>query len=140
MEAVQLLSEVTTWQKILDMQDDVFRGIMPGSKIGLMVKEQFGSEGSRMMVWEIQPGSVQVQDDVFRGFRNSGVDLLFVAEEDALLELYQEQTQEAFSIFSNMIREGRILFYYLVTHDEIVANGYEEFLEKVGVPFMGGCH
>lgn len=39
-----------------------------------------------------------------------------------------------------MIRLGRINLFLLGTRDDLLALGFEDFLEALGVPFLGTCH
>lgn len=125
------------WQEILDRQQQVFSGIIDEAKIGILPKPQIVSEDGKLLVWEVQSGKMLADYKPFAGFKNAGVDMLFVAEEQALVSLYENAGE--FRQMKDLIRQGAILFYVFKTRDDLLDLGYEEFLDALGLAFMGGC-
>lgn len=125
------------WQDSLDRQQEVFSGIFEDARIGILPKPQIESEDGKVLVWEVQSGKMSAGYRPFTGFRNAEVDMLFVADEQGLVSLYENGGE--FKHMKNLIREGSILFYVFKTKNELLDLGYEDFLDALGLAFMGGC-
>jgi len=131
--------DLNTWQAMLDRQQEVFSGMLRGARIGIIPKEEFDSLEGKILAWEAQDGRMLADYRPFTGFRNTDVDLLFVADDEAMVTLYEKAGDNAFSQMKELIRRGTILFYVLKTKSELLDMGYEEFLDALGLAFLGAC-
>lgn len=93
-----------------------------------------------MQVWEVKEEQMIAYMQPFTGFSHVDVDLLFVVEAVALREIYQRLKNGALTEFKKLIRQGEILFYVMKSRDELDAMGYEELIERFGIPWLGTCH
>jgi len=75
----------------------------------------------------------------FPGFEAAAVDLLFVADEAALAALEASLEGDALATLKRRIRQGGILFFVLRTKYELQDAGYEDFLDTLGLAFLGAC-
>ena len=131
--------DLSAWQNMLDVQQEVFSGMLQGAKIGILPKVEFDSPEGRILSWEAQSGKMLANYSPFTGFRNADVDLLFVAEDEAMVTLYEQAGENAFLQMKESLRRGTILFYVLKTKSELLDMGYEEFLDALGLGFLGAC-
>lgn len=135
-----LLLDSSSWQRLVDNHYQAFAAIKVGGRIGLMPKSEFARQDSQILVWEILEGRVGVTYQPFKGFREAEVDVLFVAENDAFVALYNEIKNEALTEFKKLLRAGQIIFYVMRQRRELLDLGYEELIDLLGLPFLGGCH
>ena len=91
------------------------------------------------MVWEARQGRMVALEQGFSGIRSVGVDLLFVSDDEAIEALHGLRGSAAFEEMKEFIRQGSILFYVLKTKDALLDLGFEEFLEALGLAFIGAC-
>ena len=75
----------------------------------------------------------------YAGYEDARVDLLFVAEDAAIEALRSALHGDALSIVKRQIRQGAIMFYVMRTKYELQDAGYEEFLDGLGLAFLGAC-
>jgi hypothetical protein len=75
----------------------------------------------------------------YRGFQEAKVDLLFVAETEALDRLRADIGEETLPLMKRQIRAGSIMFFVMRNKYELQDAGYEEFLDSLGLAFLGAC-
>ncbi|MEW6424066.1 MAG: hypothetical protein AB1523_04865 [Bacillota bacterium] len=135
-----LLSNPAAWQAALDGEERFFAQIKEG-KIGLVGKQTCATPPGEMLVWEVVLGKARAVPARFRGWQAAGVELLLVLEDNFASELQEALAGKSiFAAFKKMIRLGRINLFLLGTRDDLLALGFEDFLEALGVPFLGTCH
>ncbi len=132
-----LIEDLGLWNRVLEGQASLLRSVAQGGRIGLIPKQELEAAEQKMVVWEIESGKATAGHRPFRGFRDTEVDVIFVADQEALGRLRQDSSLPE---FRTLIRHGNIIFYVMKRRDELFAKGYEDLLEALGIPFMGGCH
>jgi len=94
-----------------------------------------------MLVWELLRGKARALSGTFPGWRAAGVELLLVLDEDTTTSLQAALSEETLlPALKKMIRLGKVNLFILKPRDELQELGFEEFLEVLGVPFLGTCH
>ena len=147
-----IFGELADWQAMLDRHAELFADMTPGSSVALVPKEGSGirpgkhvaglmaAEGSgEMLRWEVVPGGMRAAIAPYRGLRDAKADLLFVADEEALARLRNNIGDDTLSLMRRQIRSGNILFFVMRTKYELQDAGYEEFLDTLGLAFLGAC-
>ena len=139
---------------MLDRHAELFSEMVPGASIGFVARSGSGimpgkhaaglksarGEGE-MLAWEI-PAEASGMHASFRsytGFEDTQVDLLFVAEDAGLQALRAALAGDALSIMKRQIRKGAIMFYVMKNKYQLQDAGYEEFLDTLGLAFLGAC-
>ncbi|MBI4320359.1 MAG: hypothetical protein HY675_17860 [Chloroflexi bacterium] len=138
MDLSALYRQPSTWEKLLEIRHNGFVDLKEGSRIGVLPKSDVSELNGEMIVWEVGDQGIVVSTSPFRGFRGAGVDLLFVAEEDTLAVLCDGGPREPVAAIKNGLRQGRIILYFLRSKKELLALGYEELVESLGLP-LSGC-
>jgi hypothetical protein len=140
------------WQPALDRNAEIFSGMVPGAAVGFVARsgsglqpgkhvgglEQAGGSGE-MLVWEMGEHGMRAQLRTYTGFQQGGIDLLFVAEEAAIAAMHGARDSELLSQVKRLIRSGAIMFYVMRTKYELQDAGYEDFLDTLGLAFLGAC-
>ncbi|MFZ5510984.1 MAG: hypothetical protein ACOZCP_13120 [Pseudomonadota bacterium] len=147
-----LFDPVDPWQAMLDRHGEVFSEMLPGSLVGLVPREGSGIQPGKhvaglvaaggdghMLIWEMTEAGMRAGLRPYHGFQDAGVDLLFVASDEALRSLHASLDGQALSSMKRLIRQGGIMFYVMRTKYQLQDAGYEEFLDSLGLAFLGAC-
>jgi hypothetical protein len=147
-----IFGDVADWQAMLDRHAELFTDMTPGASVGLVPREGSGiqpgkhvaglmaAEGAgEMLRWEVVPGGMRAKLAPYRGFQEAKVDLLFVADDDAMDKLRGNIGDDTLSLMKRLIRSGNIMFFVMRTKYELQDAGYEEFLDTLGLAFLGAC-
>lgn len=144
--------DARVWQAMLKRYDELFADMDAGSAVGFVPRAGSGIQpgkhvaalvdcgaGVAMMKWQAHGAGMTVSLQGYRGFQDAGVDLLFVVDDDALLALRAALDGDALSQLKRLIRQGSIMFFVLRTKFELQDAGYEDFLDTLGLAFLGAC-
>jgi hypothetical protein len=131
--------DIAGWQSVLDRHAAIFSGIVPGSKVGLLPKDDFDSPTATMVVWETTEAGISARYQHFPGFEDVQIDLLFIADDATIARLHDPKNPHPFGDIKSKVRRRDILLYVVKPRHELIDNGYEEFLDSLGLVFMGAC-
>lgn len=144
--------DLSAWQAMLDRHAELFSEMSAGSRVGFVSRSESGlSPGKHvaglmaangagdMMAWERRETGMQTSLEDYAGFQDARVDLLFVAEDEALAAMREALSGEALGMIKRLIRKGGIMFYVMKNKYQLQDAGYEEFLESLGLSFLGAC-
>jgi hypothetical protein len=82
---------------------------------------------------------MRVEQRRFGGFSDCSVAALFVAEPDVLEQVHARLHDNALGAMKLQLRQGGMLLYVLAPKAQLLDDGYEDFLEALGLAFMGAC-
>jgi hypothetical protein len=144
--------ELRDWQSMLDRHAELFSEMLPGSSVGFVPRAGSGIQPGKhvagllgsgneceMMAWEVGSEGMRASLRSYAGYEDAKVDLLFVAEDAAIAALRGALQGDTLSIVKRQIRQGAIMFYVMRTKYELQDAGYEEFLDGLGLAFLGAC-
>lgn len=146
--------DLEPWQAMLDRHEELFTEMTPGSAVGFVPRAGSGiqpgkhvaglndANGAEMLVWQIGSGhaaGMTALQRSYTGFQQAGVDLLFVADDDALTAMLDALQGDTLSIMKRQIRKGSIMFYVMKNKYQLQDAGYEDFLDSLGLAFLGAC-
>jgi hypothetical protein len=147
-----VFGELQAWQAMLDRHAPLFSEILPGSAVGFVPRVGSGiqpgkhvaglmSAGGKgeMLTWVMDDHGMRAFYRHYAGFQDARVDLLFVADDDALEAMREAMQGETLSIIKRQIRKGSMMFYVMKTKYQLQDAGYEEFLDSLGLAFLGAC-
>jgi hypothetical protein len=92
-----------------------------------------------MLTWVMDGEHMCANLRQYSGFQDARVDLLFVADESGLEAMREALEGETLSIIKRQIRKGAIMFFVMKTKYELQDAGYEDFLDSLGLAFLGAC-
>jgi hypothetical protein len=144
--------ELHAWQAMLDRHAPLFTELLAGSAVGFVARAgsgihpgkhvagvmNAGGEG-QMLRWSMEGDAMRATLRSYSGFKDAGVDLLFVADEDGMDAMRESLAGETLSIIKRQIRKGAIMFFVMKTKYELQDAGYEDFLDSLGLAFLGAC-
>ena len=131
--------DLAGWQSVLDRHPTIFLGMQPGSRIGLMSKDDFEPPDAAMVVWEATEQAMQAKYEPFPGFDQVKIDLLFIADAATLRQVHDGANPAPFAEIKTKVRRRDILLYVVKPRQQLLDRGYEEFLDSLGLVFMGIC-
>jgi len=137
------------WQPVLDAHAELFEALAVDASLALVPRWRIDAEGQRhanivprtdpmpMQLWLRTPLAMTVREGVYAGHAHLGSDLLMLAERRALDEALAHE--RPLSELKRRLRRGELLFMVLRTRDELRSRGWTDFLEALGLPFLGTC-
>lgn len=115
------------WQDMLDREQTP----ETSGCIGLLRRSDFASHQGTLLVWCGKAGGMEADFRAYGGSAGSDVDLLLVADDDAL----QALRTQGLAALRSMVRTGRLHPYMLRTMDELESAGLADFVEDMGLTF-----
>ena len=125
------------WQTLLDGQERYFGRVRQG-RIGIIGSQTFASPPGAALVWDIAGGRARAGED--RYLCQAGYDLLLVVAGDQALPGPDNLEPDPVAALRRLIRRGDVLLFAPAGRDELLARGFEDLVEALGVPFVGTCH
>ena len=150
-ETEQMFGDMSQWQSMLDRQRELFVDMDSGSRLGFVSREASGilpgkhREGVQvvtevpMMAWEVNDGAMSARIERFAGLSATRVDILLVADREAMDTMLAELGGDMLRTIKRLIRRGNIMFFLFKNKTQLQDAGYEDFLESLGLAFIGAC-
>ena len=148
----EMFGDMSLWQSMLDRQRELFVGMDSGSRIGFVSREASGILPGKhlqgvqavatevpLMAWEIENGGMSARIERFAGMASTRVDLLLVADREAMDAMLAELGGDMLKTIKRLIRRGNIMFFVFKNKAQLQDAGYEDFLESLGLAFLGAC-
>lgn len=147
----QTFGEIASWQSMLDRHHELFLDMVQGSRIGFVSREASGIlpgkhlDGMKvatevsMLAWQLEDGAMSARIERFAGMASTKVDLLLVADEEALATMLNELGGDTLTVIKRLIRRGRMMFFVFKNKAQLQDAGYEDFLDSLGLAFLGAC-
>lgn len=147
-----VFGEVRDWQAMLDRHAPLFSELVPGSAVGFVPRAGSGIQPGKhvaglkgaggsgdMLTWAMDGTVMRAAIRPYSGFQDAGVDLLFVADEGGLQAMREAVEGDTLSIVKRQIRSGALMFFVMKTKYQLQDAGYEDFLDSLGLAFLGAC-
>jgi len=133
-------SESNLWQLWLQDNEELFLKIGSDARIGFLEMEVFNSSEGKAVLLTAEKGKrIKLNEVTFSGFRQLPADLLFVAPRKILKMLLEPNNGVQDNRFNECLRQREILFYVLNSATELEKKGYADFLDSLGLGFLGTC-
>lgn len=137
--AVRPALDPAGWQPVLDVHADLFAPLDPGSAMVLVGKADWDAASGAALEWRAGAGAMQASLRPWAGAARADADLIFVGLRDALERLAATEVGERLSLLKDLVHGGEVLFFVMKTKCNLVNAGWEEFLDSLGLAFMGAC-
>jgi hypothetical protein len=148
--AAGALEDLAAWQALLEGYALLFEPLARGAALGLAPRFFLEPNGTRraaampstpplpMLEWRRREQGMRAQAGSYRGLVGLDVDLLFLAA-DGALEAVLARAEHPLGEMKRQLRAARIQFFVLRTKRELAERGWEDFVEALGLPFLGAC-
>ena len=149
--ADQTFGEIAPWQCMLDRYRELFVEMQQGSRIGFVSREASGIlpgkrlEGVQvvtevsMLAWQLENNGMSARIERFAGMSSTKVDLLLVADAEAMATMLDQLDGDMPTAIKRLIRRGRMMFFVFKNKAQLQDAGYEDFLDSLGLAFLGAC-
>ena len=149
--ADQTFGEIAPWQCMLDRYRELFVEMQQGSRIGFVSREASGIlpgkrlEGVQvatevsMLAWQLEDNGMAARIERFAGMSSTQVDLLLVADAEAMATMLDQLDGDMPTAIKRLIRRGRMMFFVFKNKAQLQDAGYEDFLDSLGLAFLGAC-
>jgi hypothetical protein len=104
-----------------------------------MSKDDFEPPTATMVVWQATDQAMRAKYERFPGFDQVEIDLLFIADDATLHRIHDPANPAPFGEIKSKVRRRDILLYVVKPRRVLLAFGYGEFLDSLGLVFMGTC-
>ncbi|MBT3550653.1 MAG: hypothetical protein HOO19_07060 [Rhodospirillaceae bacterium] len=137
-----LFADTEGWAAMLRRCGKVFSAIEPGGRIGVIAAGSLAGALARydgdIMVWAIKEDGLEV---AYRPYvaGEQMADILFVVDDQVLGGLHNASEENLSGRLSARSKGGKMMLYFLIGRDDLEDAGYFEFLETVGLSFLGPC-
>lgn len=138
-EVLDAWTDLPAWQALLGRQHRLFEPMVHGAAIGIVPRAAADAGGGEMLAWVRGPEGMRVERRPFRGFADCSVGVLFVPEEGALEALHARLDDNPIGAMKLQLRAGSVLLYVIAPKRQLLDDGYEDFLETLGLAFLGAC-
>jgi len=130
---------LAAWQSVLDRHADLFEEIEESASMAIVPRRSVAAvcDPVPMLLWVREPEGMAARSGEFGGYKALSSDLLLVAN-DGTLETALSR-DEPLAEIKRQLRAGGMLFMVLRRKDELRSHGWEDFLEWLGMPFLGSC-
>jgi hypothetical protein len=127
------------WQRVLDRHAELFEEVEPGASVAVVPRSVVAPvcDPAPMLVWVREPSGMAARSGEFSGFKALSADLLLVTNEGTLDAALARD--EPLGAIKRELRAGGMMFMVLRRKDELREHGWEDFLEWLGMPFLGTC-
>ena len=92
-----------------------------------------------MLAWQVGDGRIAARIERFAGMSSTRVDLLLVADADAMETMRDRLDGDMLTAIKRLIRRGSMMFFVFRTKAELQDAGFEDFLDSLGLAFLGAC-
>jgi hypothetical protein len=152
-QTLERFSDLAAWQTMLDRHHSLFSEMLPGSRIGILPRSatrllsgrrlagltEIEFPEGRMLAWETREQGMRAGYRSCFRFEEAQVDLLLVPDDSALEAILANLGGDALAVMKKMIRRGNMLFFVMKAKHELQEAGYEDFLDSLGLAFLGAC-
>ena len=130
---------VSAWQRVLDRHADLFAEIEEKASLAIVPRRVVAPvcDPVPMLLWVREPDRMAARPGQFGGFKALSSDMLLVANDGTLEAALAGE--EPLREIKRQLRAGGMLFMVLRQREELREHGWEDFLEWLGLPFLGSC-
>jgi hypothetical protein len=105
----------------------------------MIAKPDWDAGSGAMLEWRRAEDGMQTALKPWRGAAHASVDLLFVGLRDSFSRLSAIEASMRLSLLKDMLHEGDVMFFVMKTKCKLIDAGWEDFLDSLGLAFMGAC-
>lgn len=127
------------WRKWIRDNSELFASLNSSAKIGFLAMDIFESTEGKAIILIKEGKGVVIKEQNFTGLRVLPVDIIFIAPQAILEKIIKEDCNANKHKFYHSIRRKEVLFFILATTSELEEKGYADFLESIGLEFLGAC-
>ncbi|MFA6020155.1 MAG: hypothetical protein WC722_07820 [Rhodospirillales bacterium] len=133
------MTSPASWQPVFDRHANLFEALEDGRSLAMLDKATWDAGKGEALSCKLEGGRMQALSAAWEGAAKTDADMLFVGLRDSLAHLDAAQPDQRFSLLKDSIHEGEVLFFVMKTKCTLIDAGWEDFLDSLGLAFMGAC-
>lgn len=133
------MTSPASWQPVFDLYANLFEALEDGRSLAMLDKATWDAGRGEALHCRLEGGRMLARSNSWEGAAKTDADLLFVGLRDSLTHLDAAQPDQRFSMLKDNIHEGEVLFFVMKTKCTLIDAGWEDFLDSLGLAFMGAC-
>lgn len=127
------------WQPVLDGEAS-FGSVAAGAAAALVSREDWDRNDGVMLEWRARSaGHLAAAPASWRGAQSSAVDVVFVADDAVFTGILDAGPRDALRSLREGVRTGDVVLFITKCQSGLRDAGWEDFLESMGLAFMGAC-
>lgn len=128
-----------SWQPVFDLYANLFEALEDGRSLAMLDKATWDAGQGEALSCKLENGRMRAKAMAWEGAAKTDADMLFVGLRDSLAQLDAAQPDQRMSLLKDSIHEGEVLFFVMKTKCTLIDAGWEDFLDSLGLAFMGAC-
>ncbi|MBF0167979.1 MAG: hypothetical protein HQL45_10150 [Alphaproteobacteria bacterium] len=128
-----------SWQPVLDRHATLFEALEEGRSLALLDKATWDAGKGNALECRLENRRMQVRLQDWTGAQGTEADMLFVGLRDSFDHLEQAPPDARMGALKDRIHQGEVLFFVMRTKCTLIDVGWEDFLDSLGLAFMGAC-
>jgi hypothetical protein len=136
---IDVWSDLPAWQGLIERHRALFTPLVDGTAVAFLPRTAADAIGGEMLVWVRDAAGMRVEKRRFTGFADCAAHLLFVAETGTLERLHGRIADNPWGAMKLSVRDGSLLLYVLEPKTQLLDDGLEDFLDVLGLAFLGAC-
>lgn len=128
-----------SWQSVFDRHANLFEGLENGRSLALLDKAAWDVGRGEALLCRLENKRMRVAASPWQGAGNAGADMLFVGLRDSFDRLDRIGAESRMSGLKDGIHRGDVLFFVMTTKCTLIDAGWEDFLDSLGLAFLGAC-
>lgn len=137
--AGDIISDLPHWQSMLGRHAPLFSALEPGCGVALVPKAATERKPDSILVWRATEAGMVAERGAFSGYKETDLDLLFLCEDEALTAIYAAAEDQPLVVIKSAMRQGQMRLFVLRCRNELIERGWENFLETMGMAYLGAC-
>ena len=126
------------WQPVLDHEAALFDAVIPGAAVALVERGDWDAGDGRMLEWRADEfGCLIAANRPWQGLGDARAEVVLVGADAAFAAVFSGA--EPMRALRDGIRRGDIVLFVTKCQTGLRGAGWEEFLESLGLAFMGAC-
>ena len=126
------------WQPVLDRETALFDAVIPGAAVALVDRGDWDTGSGRMLEWRADEfGCLVAATRPWNGLGYSKADVVLVGADAAFSAVFSGR--QPMRALRDGIRSGDIILFVTKCETGLRGAGWEDFLESLGLAFMGAC-
>jgi hypothetical protein len=127
------------WQPVFDNNAHLFEALEDGRSLAFLDKETWDAGTGQALHCRLEGRRMTANPTAWQGAAKTDADMLFVGLRDSFLRLDAASEEKRMSDLKDCIHEGDVLFFVMKTKCTLIDAGWEDFLDSLGLAFMGAC-
>jgi hypothetical protein len=128
------------WQAVLDQESALFDRVIPGAAVALVDRSGWDSGCGSILEWRADEfGCMVAAQRTWNGLGVTKAEVVLVGGDEAFAAVVSGARPDVMRGLRDSIRRGDVILFVTKCETGLRGAGFEDFLESIGLAFMGAC-